>query len=276
MPRRDIDVRPSSAGQSVQSGGSPRVGGGVSVGIDARDRRGAAVVLTGAIGGCSRLEPAAALQRRSPGELGPAQAKRAKPRAARRPIAIRADADEEAASSDEVGAGSSRRRERAQEAAALPGSGLSGLPGLGVYLGELGSPAKPGAPPQKDGGAKPGFLGAHFRAIPGLVDVSVSIGGDPARGGVMRRLLSPLRARPARRSPADAGSGRVAPPPATGMPTKPATSAAAPAPIPTALAPDPALDPERSKRGGRLRRASRYLVNGILDIAIRRFRAPPR
>jgi len=275
MPRRDIDVKPPGAGQNVQSRGSPRVGGGVSVGIDARDRRSGAAVLTGAIGGCSGIEPAAAQQRRSPGELGPAQ-NRAKPRPARRAPAKRADAaDEAATSSDEGGAGATRRRERAQAAAPLPGSGLTGLPGLGVYLGELGSPATPGAQPQKEGGAKPGFLGAHLRAVPSLADVSVSIGGDPARSGVMRRLLSPLRALP-RRSPADAGSGRIAPAPATSLPTRPATSAVAPTPAPTAVAPDPALDPERSKRGGRLRRASRYLVNGILDIAIRRFRAPPR
>jgi hypothetical protein len=39
------------------------------------------------------------------------------------------------------------------------------------------------------------------------------------------------------------------------------------------LAPDPALDSAKAARGGRLRRATRYLVNGILDVTIRRFRA---
>ncbi|HZB91454.1 MAG TPA: hypothetical protein VE397_08440, partial [Stellaceae bacterium] len=65
----------------------------------------------------------------------------------------------------------------------------------------------------------------------------------------------------------------VSPPPATGIPTRPAAASAAPASAPTMLAPDPALDSAKAARGGRLRRATRYLVNGILDVTIRRFRA---
>jgi hypothetical protein len=153
-------------------------------------------------------------------------------------------------------------------------TGLAGLPGLGVHLGELGSPARATA----EGGARSSagmILGRGLRSVPSLADIAVSIGGDPARGRGIGRLAAPLRAlvarRPSRASTPAAGAATSA------APTPRLTASPTAAGSPQAAPPLPAAEPEAEVApSSRLRRASTYLVNGLLDIAIRRFRAAPR
>lgn len=251
----------------------PRVTATPSVKVAAQDRRSTAVVLTAAIGTRPRFElQQAAKEQRSPGELGPARdSKRAAPPAPRRTGAAISDSDSSASSR---AAGAPGRRAPAKPTSVAPTSGLSGLPGLGVFLGELGSPAKAGSGETSGRRSIAGaILGRGLRSVPSLVDVDVAIGGNPGRGRGFGRLAVPLRALVARRSsrPDAATAGVLGAATPVARPTAPLPKAA-PAPHPS----EPEPEAEAPSRAGPLRRASSYLVNGILDIAIRRFRADPR
>lgn len=250
----------------------PRIAAVLSVGVAAHDRRSGASLRSATIGGGPRFEPAATKERRGPGELGPMRdSDRPRPPRPRRPPGL--PAEESEAASPAGAAAAARGREGNAEGHPAPGAGMVGFPGFGVHLGELGSPAKPGADAGSSGGLPPaGFLGARLRAVPSLVDVSVSIGGDPGRSRGASRWTAPLRALAAKRSSRAATSGAAAP--STAVATRSAARVAAAAvpaaALPAELAPADATAPSRP---GGLRRATRYVVNGILDIAIRRFRA---
>ena len=255
-------------------GASPRVASTLNVSVAPRDRRGGAVVLSGAIGGCARFEPSAgAKERRSPGELGLArEASGARPRPARRRAAPASDAAEADAGSASGANGGTRRREVLAALPSAPTAGVAGLPGLGVFLGELGSPAQvENATPAS--GRPPGLsLGRGLRSVPSLADVSVSIGGLPRVG--MSRLAAPVRALIAKRSSRPAAS--AVPTAATAPSRTPRPSAEEPGVAPSPAAPDSASAVPAAAARGRIGRASRYIVNGILDVTIRRFRSPPR
>jgi hypothetical protein len=278
VSERDVKLVPPPGEARGRRAGSPRITATMNVSVASEDRRSRATPRSGAIGGLPPFEPpAGAKAHRSPGELGPAADRsRGKPRAVRprRAVADAGEAAERRASgSPESRGADSPRRETLVALPAAPAAGFAGLPGLGVPLGELGSPAKADAAAAGTPSAPGLTLGRMLRAVPSLIDVSVSIGGDPARGRVITRLAAPLRALAARRSDRDAASGRVAPPPATSLPTVPGIHASRPtqSSAPRALDADPALAPGIAARPSRLRRASRYIVNGILDVAIRRF-----
>jgi hypothetical protein len=242
-------------------GGSPRVAATLKVSLAARDRRAGAVLLAGTIGGSPPFAPPPPPERRGPGELGPVPAERARPRPARR-AAPAADAGEEASG----GGNGARQRERTAPLPSAPLAGVPGLHGFGVFLGELGSPARvEGA--AADGRPAAGVtLGRGLRSVPSLADVSVAIGGLPE--GRMSRLAA-LRALLPRRA------RRAAPAIATAT-TEPTRAASPPAPAAAATVPRSPPTPAAAPAAGRLRRASRYIVNGILDVTIRRFRAAPQ
>ena len=257
------------------SGAYPRVTASLRVDLAAEDHRAGAAPRSGAIGGCAPLEPGKQrMQRRSPGELGPAGEARAKaPRRAPRATASTAGEDSRAAMPAEAanGGGGADLRKLVATLPTAPLSGAAGLPGLSVFLGELGSPAKSetATPAVRPAAA---LLARGLRAVPSLAEVSVAIGGDPARTRGSSRLATPFRALLRRR-----GSRVTAVPPAN---RPAATSApAVPGETPAVAAPQrPAVEPAQSgaaspSRPSRLRRASRYIVNGILDVTIRRFRA---
>jgi hypothetical protein len=258
-----------------QSGAYPRVSASLSVNLAAEDRRAGATRRTGAIGGCPPLEPAKQrAQRLSPGELGPAGEPRATvPRATPRAAASSTGEDSRAAmpAGAANGAGAA---ERHKVVATLPPaslSGAAGLPGLSVFLGELGSPAKgEAAPPAGQPSASP--LARGLRAVPSLADVSVSIGGDPASGRGSRRLAAPFRALLRKRDRSVTAAPPVSRPATTSVPAVPSEAPAVAAPQRTVVESTP-LDTALPSRPSRLRRASRYIVNGILDVTIRRFRA---
>lgn len=278
MSTRDVSLAPPARGARPQGAAASRVDATLNVNVAARDRRGSDVVLSGAIGGRPRFDPSAATkQRHSPGELGHARdPARAPPRAARRATASASEGEPDAVSGTS-GSGEPARRRTAPLPPTASTTGLAGLPGLGVYLGELGSPAKGDAETRARSSAGM-ILGRGLRSVPSLADIAVSIGGDPARGRGIGRLAAPLRAlmarRPSRASVSAAGPA-VSAAPTPRLTAVPAVAAAAP----PAAAPLPAAEPESEAEvapASRLRRASTYLVNGLLDIAIRRFRAAPR
>jgi hypothetical protein len=258
-----------------QSSAYPRVTASLSVNLAAEDRRAGATLRSGAIGGCPPLEAAKQRPpRRSPGELGPAGEPRAKtPRSTPRAAASSAGEDSRAAmpAGAANGAGGTERRKVVATLPPAPHSGVAGLPGMSVFLGELDSPATgeaatPAARPAAS------LLARGLGAVPSLADVSVSIGGDPARGRGSSRLTAPFRAllrkrdsrvtaaAPASRPAAASGAAVPSVAPAVAAPERPVVESA---PLDTAL----------PSRPSRLRRASRYIVNGILDVTIRRFRA---
>jgi hypothetical protein len=251
-------------------GAYPRVSASLSVDLAAEDRRADATLRSGAIGGCLPPEPARQRPpRRSPGELGPAREPRAKaPRSTPRAAASSAGEDSRAA----MAANGAERRKAAATLLPAPHSGVSGLPGLSVFLGELGSPAKGEAATRA---ARPAaaLLARGLRAVPSVADVSVSIGGDPAGGRGARRLTAPFRAllrkRDSRVTAAASPASRPAPDSAPAVPSETPALAALQRPIVESAPRDTALP----SRPSRLRRASRYIVNGILDVTIRRFRA---
>jgi hypothetical protein len=257
-----------------QSGAYPRVSASLSVDLAAEDRRADSALRSSAIGGCPPLElRKLRTQRRSPGELGPAGEPRAKAlRSTRRTTASTVDEEPRAAmpAAAANGAGGVDRRKLVAPLPPAPLSGVAGLPGLSVDLGELGSPAKREDEPAARPAAS--LLARGLRAVPSLADVSVSIGGDPARSRSSNRLVAPFRALLGKRD-----SRVTAAPPAS----RPAAPSAAAVPIgtPDLAAPQrPAVESARvgaalPSRPGRLRRASRYIVNGILDVTVRRFRA---
>lgn len=268
MSDDDVTMTPPARGARAKGSAYPRVTATPSVKVAAQDRRSTAVILTGAIGARPPFElQAPAKEHRSPGELGPARAPgRAAPRAAPRTRAAITGAESAAPTASADAAGTPGRRSAAQPAGVAPARGLAGLPGLGVFLGELGSPAKGGS---GETGPRSGLagmiLGRGFRPVPSVADVDVSIGGHPDRERGFGRLAAPLRALVARRpSRATPGTLGVAAP--VTRPTKPMPKAA-PAPRPA----EPEPEAEAPSQPGPLRRASSYLVNGLLDIAIRRF-----
>ncbi|HXZ03008.1 MAG TPA: hypothetical protein VEI03_23675 [Stellaceae bacterium] len=252
---RDLRLVPAESGTRQRL--SPRIAAPLSVELASRDRRGA-TLLAGTLGNRPPFQPAVLTdkERRSPGELGPArEARRPPPRAPRRASAAPAGGEPFAAPPSAGGETAPRRREPATPLRAAPTAGLGGLPGLGVFLGELGSPAGKQGPSGADERPPTArmILGRGLRWVPNLVDVSVSIGTGMARGREKSRLAPPPRALIAKRlRPAPAG-------------------AVMPAPSPSAPADTPAVAAASAR--GRLRRAARYIVNGILDVAIRRFRA---
>lgn len=248
----------------------PRVTATPRVEVAAQDRRSTAVILTGAIGTRPRFElQQTAKERSSPGELGRArEAKRAAPPAPRRSAAPIGDAD----SSASAGAAGASGRRTAQPTSVAPTAGLSGLPGLGVFLGELGSPAKPGSAEESGRRSIAGMiLGRGLRSVPSLADVDVAIGGDPGRSRGFGRLAVPLRALVRRSSRPEAAAGTLG---AAAPATRPTAAMPKAAPAPRPAEPEP--ETEAPSQPGPLRRASSYLVNGLLDIAIGRFRADPR
>jgi hypothetical protein len=252
-----------------QGGGYPRVTASLSVNLPAEDRRAGATLRSGAIGGCAPLEPTKPrTPHRSPGELGPAGEPRAKaPRSTPRAAASSVGEDSRAAmpASAANGAAGAERRKVVATLPPAPFSGVAGLPGLSVFLGELGSSAKgEAATPATRPAAS--LLARGLGAVPSLADVSVSIGGDPARSRGSSRLAAPFRA--LLRKPDSRVT--VAPPASC-----PAVPSEAPVVVtfqrPTVESAP--LDTASPSRPSRLRRASRYIVNGILDVTIRRFRA---
>jgi hypothetical protein len=279
VSRRDDKLTPPRPDARTRRDAYPRVSASINVSVTAEDRRSGAAVRSGAIGGLPRFEPSGVKVHRSPGELGPAPERgQATPPIARAPRP--ADPEGEGAEGEAAAAASgkadSSRRAAIIPPRAAPSPGLAGLPGLGVALGELGSPARTEAvTPAAD--APKFFLGRLLRSVPSLVDVSVSIGAGPPHARAIGRVAMPLRALVGKRVSSSEATGRVSPPPATGMPTIPAGKSPTDDPgavAPSRLAPDPALDPDALKRPSRLRRASRYIVNGILEIAVRRFQTP--
>ena len=249
---------------------APRIDA-LSIKLASGDRSSAAVILTGAIGTTRPFAAATPREQRSPGELGhAAEAPRPPPRP--RPPAPPAEASPES-SAGESGGGA-RRLDPVIALRAAPTVGLAGLPGLGVDLGELGSASRSaGAADSARHGVW--LLPRGLRAIPSLADVSVSIGGDVSGRGRMSRLAAPLRALARKR--AASGARPAAAPGIATAPSAPASPRSAPAePPPESPTAEPPPAEASESPGGKLRRASRYLVNGILDIAIRRFRAAAR
>jgi hypothetical protein len=272
------EARGRAAGR--QSSAYPRVAASLSVNLAAEDCRTGAALRSGAIGGCPPLEPSRQrAQRRSPGELGAADEPRAKaPRPPRKAAASAAGDESQIAipASSGNGAGGADRRKLVATLPAAPLAGAAGLPGLSVFLGELGSPAKGEAAAPA---ARPTalLLARGLRAVPSLADVSVTIGGDPARGRGSSRLVAPFRALLGKRSsrvetrpPTTAAPARR--PAAQSAPAEPSAAPAMAAPE-RPVAESPLRGTAVPSRPSRLRRASRYIVNGILDVTIRRFRA---
>ena len=255
-----------------QSGVYPRVSASLSVDLSAEDRRAGTALRSGAIGGCPPLEPARQrTPRRSPGELGPAGAPRAKaPRSTPRTAA-----GEDSLAATPAGAanggGGMERRKVVATLPPVPLSGVAGLPGLSVFLGELGSPAK-GEAATSAGRPAASPLARGLRAVPSLADVSISIGGDPTRNRGPSRLAAPFRALLRKRDSRVTVAPPANRPAATSAPALPSEAPVAAAPH-RAVAESARLDTALPSRPSRLRRASRYLVNGILDVTIRRFRA---
>lgn len=249
---------------------SPRVTAPLNVKLAAQTPRGA-IILAGTIGNRPRFELSALPRERlSPGELGPARdtASRPPPRAPQRPRAAATEGNPPAATAPSSGGEvASRRREPIAVPRTAPTAGLAGLPGLGVFLGELGSPAR--RQDRKDASERPAagsILGRGLRWAPSLADVSVSIGGIMPRGQGMSRLVAPLRMLAGKRqrpAPAKAPAPLVSEPPAM----EDAVAAAPPA------LPETASVAANPSARSRLQHATRYIVNGILDVAIRRFRA---
>jgi hypothetical protein len=272
--RDKTETRGRAAGR--QSGAYPRVSASLSVDLAAEDRRAGSALRSSAIGGCPPLElRKLRTQRRSPGELGPAGEPRAKAlRSTRRTTASTVGEEPRAAMPEAPanGAGGVDRRKLVAPLPPAPLSGVAGLPGLSVFLGELGSPAKGEAATRA---ARPAaaLLARGLRAVPSVADVSVSIGGDPAGGRGARRLTAPFRAllrkRDSRVTAAASPASRPAPDSAPAVPSETPALAALQRPIVESAPRDTALP----SRPSRLRRASRYIVNGILDVTIRRFRA---
>jgi hypothetical protein len=259
---------------SRQTGAYPRVTASLSVNLPAEDRRAGASLRSGAIGGCPPLEPAKQwARRRSPGELGPADEPRAQaPRLTPRAAAASAGDDSRAAmpAGAANGTGGAERRKVVTALPPAPHS-VAGLPGMSVLLGELGGPAKgEAATPAAQPAAL--LLARGLRAVPSLADVSVSIGGDPARNRGSSRLVAPFRALLRKRDSRVTVAAPASRPAAHSAPAAPGEAPAVAAPQRPMVESVP-LDAALPSRPSRLRRASRYIVNGILDVTIRRFRA---
>lgn len=274
MSTRDKKAtRPRAAGR--QSGAYPRVSASLSVDLAAEDRRAGTALRSGAIGGCLPPEPGKQrMQRRSPGELGPASEPRAKvPRKAPGVAASTAGEDSRAAmpAGAANGAGGAERRKVVATLPPAPLSGVAGLPGLSVFLGELGSPAK-GEAATPAGRPAASLLARGLRAVPSLAEVSISIGGDPTRNRGSSRLAAPFRALLRKRDSRVTAAPPANRPAAISFPAVPSETSAVAAPW-RALVESAHLGTALSSQPSRLRRASRYIVNGILDVTIRRFRA---